>query len=178
MPIAKEKAFPESLSMRCLKRQRSPSSPTTPLDLCQTEDTDDIEGNGDSSVDEDCARKGIIECGELGSRGRKKRTVHFANPLVYYIEDKLEEESDSALVTDKKAARKGENEARGPPKRSVGTSKPQKVPMSCFDLLCNYSGAKGWKCYRTRIEGESYCNFHLMSRKAASPSIVRISVCS
>jgi hypothetical protein len=149
------------------------------LEFCQSVETDDGESHGDSSANEEGSKKGIIACRELGQSNRKKRMVHFANPLVCYIEEATQETIPSIPVAEDKVADEAENDDKGSLKEGAGTRHQPKVPMSCFDLLCSHTAVKGlkkgWKCYRSCVEGESYCCFHLSKRNAAVP-VVKISV--
>ncbi|BBN06919.1 hypothetical protein MPTK1_3g24980 [Marchantia polymorpha subsp. ruderalis] len=97
---------------------------------------------------------------------KKRKSVHFSDPLVVYIDDKKQ----SAASPSKTSPRKSE---QGDVAQPTANSPPKQI-MSCFDLLCNHVGPKGWRCYRSCTEGTSFCNYH----QTSNASIVRISVCT
>ncbi|KAL2634632.1 hypothetical protein R1flu_006111 [Riccia fluitans] len=125
------------------------------------------------SSDSDMESSEFIEGGKKKT-GKKRKSVHFSDPLVVYIDDK--KQSSTGSPSKASSPRKGAEDAAarensGQAPKSIS---PPKQILSCFDLLCNHVGPKGWRCYRTCFEGSYYCYQH----QTQNSSIVRISVCT
>ncbi|KAL3693148.1 hypothetical protein R1sor_006799 [Riccia sorocarpa] len=114
----------------------------------------------------------------INSGRKRRRKVHFANPLSVNIEDEKQinpavpdfrttgtsaSTSDVILGSVKKSSPRSSSlsgNIDGMQLQPQPQARPQKLPLSCFDLLCNHLGPKGWRCYRVRLIGESYCSYH------------------
>ncbi|CAM6101054.1 unnamed protein product [Calypogeia fissa] len=110
----------------------------------------------------------VKDVGNSRKRKTKSCMVHFADPLFSIINDEKEVASRQLVLMSKGGEEKGrhsEDESPSPSKEKTSpqTDKKQQQrlpPMSCFDLMCNHVGPKGWRCYRTCEEGKSFCRFH------------------
>ncbi|KAG6551254.1 hypothetical protein Mapa_007180 [Marchantia paleacea] len=168
-PVSKkETSSPQPVSTRSLRRQHSSSETLT---AAEQKDT--------------CERK--------DSAGRKKaKNVQFSDPVFTHIEEQKPSPSASnttsttcAAITTTNAANKLASTKKSATRHIIPAKQPRNValqqhlkrkyPISCFDLFCNHIGTKGWRCYRTCMQGEAFCSNHL---NRATTSVARISVCT
>ncbi|KAL3693153.1 hypothetical protein R1sor_006804 [Riccia sorocarpa] len=176
--IKKEKGtflLSSSDSIRSAKRQHSP-----PAEAVTEIDESDREifyntTNSERPLPESCINS-----------GRKRRKVHFADPLSINIDDQKRISSaiqDSSIMitapstTEVKLDSVKKSAPRFNSRNIVGMQLqpqacPHKLPLSCLDLLCNHVGPKGWRCYRFRLIGESFCSQH-----KKQPTSEQISLC-
>lgn len=157
------------LPSRKVKKQQAKQPDSSPpegmIDVkCETEDktppsVDIVKEVGCDSV------KNV----DSGNRKRKGFTVHFAEPVFAYTDDEKEAASKQLLLLSKRDSLRSHhtNEKipvpctpKRPTKADGSRHQSRAPPMYCFDLLCNHVGPRGWRCYRSIVEGKSYCRFH------------------
>ncbi|KAL3693144.1 hypothetical protein R1sor_006795 [Riccia sorocarpa] len=159
-------SFIRSEGSRSVKRHHSPTEPVTEIDESEKE----ISENKPNSV-----TPLPPSCINSGRKWRK--TVHFANPVSVNIEEQRQINTAVLVSNIRNPAASTNDVELGTKKQSTAATpssnlgnidsmhlQPQacsyKLPLSCFDLLCNHVGPKGWRCYRVRFVGESFCSLH------------------